>query len=100
MRYLKTYTKLFETIDNLKGWNCEDGIKQSINKEFNFTSFIEAKDFIDKVSDLSELENHHPKIEWMFNKIILTLSTHDAGDIVTEKDIKLANLINSIYENN
>ena len=36
----------------------------------------------------------------MFDKVTLTLSTHDAGDVVTEKDINLANSINEIYENN
>jgi 4a-hydroxytetrahydrobiopterin dehydratase len=69
-------------------------------KDFKFQTFREAQKFVNKVADLSETQNHHPKIEWNYNVVQLILSTHDAGDIVTIKDIKLANSINEIYENN
>ena len=96
MRHLKSYT-IYESTENVSGWK-NDG--KSLTGQFIFRSFESARKFIDQVATESELHNHHPKIEWMFDKVTLTLSTHDAGDVVTEKDIKLANSINEIYENN
>ena len=40
--------------------------------------------------------NHHPEINWVYNKIELTLSTHDAGNKITELDHQLANKIDEI----
>jgi 4a-hydroxytetrahydrobiopterin dehydratase len=96
VRHLKSYT-IYESTENVSGWK-NDG--KSLTGEFIFQSFESARQFINQVATESELHNHHPKIEWMFDKVALTLSTHDAGDIVTEKDINLANSINGIYENN
>lgn len=101
MKHLKKYT-LFEStsIEDLStsnGWTEKDS---SLVKDFGFKSFREAQDFINRVADIAESQNHHPKIEWLYDKVQLSLSTHDAGDTVTNKDIKLANSINSIYENN
>ena len=73
---------------------------KTLVKDFKFESFREAQDFINGVADIAESQNHHPKIEWLYDKVQLSLSTHDASDTVTNKDIKLANSINSIYENN
>jgi 4a-hydroxytetrahydrobiopterin dehydratase len=42
--------------------------------------------------------NHHPEINWVYNKIKLTLSTHDAGDKITDLDYQLANKINEILK--
>ena len=94
MRHLKSYT-IYESTENVSGWK-NDG--ESLTGEFKFKSFASARQFINQIATESESQNHHPKIEWMFDKVTLTLSTHDAGDVVTEKDINLANLINEIYE--
>ncbi len=58
--------------------------------EFKFKSFTEAFGFLAQVAILQEKHNHHAHIENMYNRVTLTLTTHDAGNTVTEKDLKLA----------
>lgn len=67
----------------------------SLEKTFTFPDFIEALSFIVKVGFLSEKMNHHPTITNTFNTVTLTLTTHDAGNIVTEKDREMADIIDS-----
>lgn len=89
MKHLKSY-QIFESRTT---WNKVGG---KLNKQFEFVDFNEALEFINKLAELCESENHHPEINWVYNKINLTLSTHDAGDIITEKDIKLSKMIDNI----
>jgi 4a-hydroxytetrahydrobiopterin dehydratase len=84
--------KFFESVNH--NWKEVDN---KLEKSFQFKDFSEALDFINKLAIICESENHHPEINWVYNKINLKLSTHDAGDIITEKDIKLSNLIDEIY---
>lgn len=72
-------------------------VYNKLEKNFNFPDFHQALKFINEISIICEVENHHPEINWLYNKITLKLSTHDAGDIITEKDIKLAKLIDECY---
>lgn len=99
MKYLKPYTlyervseetKLFE---NHSEWSEVD---EKLQKEFQFDNFTKALDFINKLAEICEEMNHHPNIDWTYNKIKFTLSTHDAGDIITEKDLELASKIDNI----
>ena len=71
-------------------------IDQQLVRHFEFKDFIEAFGFLAKVAILAEKQNHHPVIENVYNKVTLRLSTHDAGDIVTKKDYKLAEAINAV----
>jgi 4a-hydroxytetrahydrobiopterin dehydratase len=71
-------------------------IDNKLQREFEFDDFQQALQFINKIAVICESENHHPEIDWVYNKIILKLSTHDAGDVITEKDIKLAELIDEV----
>lgn len=64
--------------------------------EFKFKNFREAFGFLSQVAILQEQHNHHAKIENMYNRVTLTLTTHDAGNVVTEKDHKLAKAIEKI----
>lgn len=66
---------------------------------FTFSDFSEAFAFICRVALEAEKMNHHPKIINSYNRVELWLSTHDAGDIVTEKDHTLAAKIDSFYTN-
>jgi len=84
--------KLFESVNH--NWKEVDN---KLEKSFQFKDFSESLDFINKLAIICESENHHPEINWAYNKINLKLSTHDAGDIITEKDIKLSKLIDEIY---
>lgn len=60
-----------------------------LQRTYGFKDFVEAIAFVNKVANLAEARQHHPDILVRFNKVTLTLSTHDAGGI-TEKDFDLA----------
>jgi 4a-hydroxytetrahydrobiopterin dehydratase len=68
----------------------------NLKRKFEFKDFNEALSFINKLAPICESMNHHPEINWVYNKIELTLSTHDAGDKITELDHQLANKIDGI----
>ena len=65
----------------------------TLHKIFEFKDFSEAFAFMSRVALAAEKMNHHPKWTNEYNKVEIWLSTHDAGDIVTEKDHKLAEKI-------
>ncbi len=65
-------------------------------KEFEFKDFKEAFAFMTKVAAIAEELKHHPEWSNTYNKVTIKLSTHDAGDIVTEKDKELAKRIDEI----
>jgi 4a-hydroxytetrahydrobiopterin dehydratase len=74
--------------------------KESNNKlsqSFEFQDFVHAFSFMTRVAFAAEKMNHHPEWTNVWNKVSISLSTHDAGDIVTEKDRKLAGAIDKIY---
>ncbi len=65
-------------------------------KSFKFKDFSEAFAFMTKVALLAEKMNHHPYWTNVYNKVEIFLSTHDAGDIVTDRDIKMAEAIDRL----
>jgi 4a-hydroxytetrahydrobiopterin dehydratase len=65
-------------------------------KKFEFADFNKAFSFIAQIALISEKMNHHPTWINTYNKVEIFLSTHDAGNIVTEKDIKLAEAIDKL----
>jgi len=67
-----------------------------LTRHFTFTNFIEAFAFLTKVAFLAEKHKHHPHIINVYNKVSLHLYTHDAGNIVTEKDHQLATAIDEL----
>lgn len=73
-------------------WNEENN---SVYKEFKFSDFKTALEFVNKVGELAEKHNHHPDIELGWGRVKLTLSTHSEGK-VTQKDRQLATLIDKI----
>jgi len=66
------------------GWAGE-----AIQRTFQFKDFVEAMKFVNRVAEQAEGEQHHPDILIRWNKVTLTLSTHDASGI-TAKDFALA----------
>ena len=62
----------------------------SLYKKFEFKDFSEAFAFMTRVALVAEKMDHHPKWTNVWNTVEIWLSTHDAGDIVTAKDKKLA----------
>ncbi|MEE4177391.1 MAG: 4a-hydroxytetrahydrobiopterin dehydratase [Bacteroides sp.] len=65
-------------------------------KKFEFRDFTEAFAFMTRVAFLAEKQNHHPEWKNIYNKVEIRLSTHDAGNVVTEKDRKLATAIDAL----
>jgi 4a-hydroxytetrahydrobiopterin dehydratase len=61
----------------------------AIQRTFSFKDFVESMKFVNQVADQAEADQHHPDVLIRWNKVTLTLSTHDASGI-TEKDFKLA----------
>lgn len=71
-----------------------------LKASFKFNNFIEAFAFMTKVAMVAEKMNHHPNWSNVYNKVEIALNTHDAGDIVTDKDRKLANEIDKVFNGN
>ena len=65
--------------------------------KFSFKDFIDAFAFMTAVAMHAEKQNHHPLWTNVYNTVEFVLSTHDAGNIVTEKDYTLAETITTIY---
>lgn len=74
-------------------WVEEDN---KLKATFKFKDFVEAFAFMSKVALAAEKMNHHPNWSNVYNTVTIELSTHDAGNIVTEKDHKLAEAISGL----
>ncbi len=70
------------------GWQRGQG-RDAITRRFEFKDFSAAFAFVTRVALLAEKMDHHPEWSNVYNKVEVTLTTHDAGG-VTEKDIKMA----------
>jgi 4a-hydroxytetrahydrobiopterin dehydratase len=68
-----------------------------LQRSFEFKDFVHAFAFMTRVAFVAEKMNHHPNWSNVWNKVDIALCTHDAGDIVTEKDKKLADAIDKIF---
>ncbi|MEM1247914.1 MAG: 4a-hydroxytetrahydrobiopterin dehydratase [Acidobacteriota bacterium] len=71
-----------------RGWEFVKKDKV-IRRTYSFPTFPAAVRFVDYVAELAEAAEHHPDIDIRYNKVTLSLSTHDAGGI-TDKDFALA----------
>jgi 4a-hydroxytetrahydrobiopterin dehydratase len=80
-------------LKKLKGWKEVKG-RDAITKKFQFADFSEAFGFMTRVALLAEKMDHHPEWFNVYNKIEVTLSTHDAGG-VTQNDIDMAEAMNA-----
>jgi len=69
-----------------------------LKRNFLFKDFKTAFAFMTKVAIIAEEMNHHPTWTNEYNKVDIRLSTHDAGNIVTDKDHKLALAIDKMFE--
>jgi 4a-hydroxytetrahydrobiopterin dehydratase len=77
----------------MENWKEEDN---KLKKTFEFKNFVEAFGFMTKVAIKAEKLNHHPNWYNSWNKVVFELNTHDAGGKVTEKDHKLAEIIDKL----
>ena len=70
----------------------------SLNASFQFKDFTEAFAFMTEVAFHAEKQNHHPNWSNVWNRVDISLNTHDAGNIVTDKDRQLAEAIDTVYQ--
>ena len=80
-----------------KAWQLEENGKEAITKSFLFTNFIQAFAFMTQVALNAEKMNHHPEWYNCYNRVKITLTTHDVQGL-TKADFKLANVIDKIYQ--
>jgi len=80
-------------ISQLTNWASDN---DALVKPFVFEDFTKAIAFIVQISFIAEKLVHHPEIYNVYNKVTIRLSTHDAGNTVTEKDIQLAKQIDNL----
>lgn len=74
-------------------WQEQDN---KLYRKFEFKNFSEAFAFMTRVALEAEKMDHHPEWKNVYNTVEVWLSTHDAGDIVTDKDKKLAKKIDAL----
>lgn len=75
-----------------KNWKRQEG---KLYKKFNFNNFLEALNFVNKIGNLSEKENHHPDIRFGWGYVEVLLFTH-SEHAVTDKDKMLAAQIDKV----
>lgn len=79
-------------ISQLPDWSVQGKAIQCVK---TFGNFIEAIDFVNKLVEPAEASQHHPDIAVSYNKVTVTVTTHDEGGI-TEKDFALAETISKL----
>ncbi len=72
--------------------------QNKLYRKFTFKDFSEAFAFMTRVALAAEKAEHHPEWTNVYNKVEIWLNTHDAGDIVTDKDKQLAKAIDAIFK--
>lgn len=76
----------------LPDWRVDEG---ELTTEYLFTNFAEAFAFITQVAMLAEKMNHHPTWSNTYNRVSISLSTHDAENKITDLDTKMADKIST-----
>lgn len=74
-------------------WQEQDN---QLTRDFQFADFSEAFAFMTRVALIAEKMDHHPWWSNVYNTVTIRLSTHDAGNTITDKDHKLAAAINKL----
>jgi 4a-hydroxytetrahydrobiopterin dehydratase len=79
----------------LPQWRYQSERGGSITRDFKFIDFNEAFGFMARVALLAEQHNHHPEWSNVYNRVSITLTTHDAGGLST-RDLDLAQRIDNL----
>jgi len=92
MRVL-TEAEVQEQLPNLPGWQLIGG---ALVRGFTFPDFTAAMHFVNAIAALAEQADHHPDIDIRYNRVRLSLLSHDAGGI-TNRDISMTKRINQKF---
>ncbi len=84
--------EITRALQNLPRWNRQGN---EITRTFEFADFAEAMAFVNRVAQVAEQANHHPDITINYNRVTLSLVSHDSGG-VTERDVNMAANINKV----
>ena len=85
-------TEIATELTELAGWEVQN---DKLYRQFSFADFIRAWGFMSQVALLAEAMDHHPEWSNVYGKVIINLTTHDAGGI-SRRDFELAHKINKI----
>jgi len=91
------FKKLTENMEFKKDQSWEEK-NDKLVKTFQFEDFKSSIKFINHVADIANATNHHPEINNIYDKVTIKLSTHDAGNKVTDKDKRMSQKIDSLWK--
>ena len=84
-----------QALQRLEGWRAVDD-RDAIEKEFRFKDFNAAFGFMSRVALYAERNDHHPEWFNVYNRVEITLTTHDAGG-VSDKDVAMAHFMEEAF---
>ncbi|MDJ1185115.1 4a-hydroxytetrahydrobiopterin dehydratase [Roseofilum casamattae] len=87
-----TQSEIIEKAKTLTGWEVWE---DTLRSERKFKDFVEAIAFVNRLVEPAEAADHHPDLAISYNRVTISLTTHDAGGL-TEKDFALAQAISQI----
>ena len=87
--------EITEAISKMSTWQKEG---DSLTAQWIFSDFVRAFQFLAAVAIEAEKQQHHPEIKNVYNRVELRLSTHDAGNRITQKDVDLAQAISDLIK--
>ncbi len=85
-----------DALAGLAQWRLDEA-RGAISRSFRFADFVEAFAFMTEVALVAERSNHHPEWFNVYNRVDITLTTHDAGGL-TQRDIDLARVADRAFE--
>ena len=91
-----TNDQINEALAKLPGWTFAE---DKLSREYRFANFTEAMGFINEMAFACEKANHHPELFNVYSRVEIGLTTHDAGNKVTQKDVDLAAELEKIANN-
>jgi 4a-hydroxytetrahydrobiopterin dehydratase len=84
--------KIEANLEELPGWDLKD---EKLHRELKFKNFVQAFGFMTQAAIIAERMDHHPEWSNVYSRVIIDLTTHEAGGI-SQQDFELAQNINSI----
>lgn len=81
-------------LKNLPGWELKN---EKLHRELKFKNFVQAFGFMTQIAILAEQMDHHPEWFNVYSRVIIDLTTHEAGGI-SQRDFDLAQKINEVLD--
>ncbi|NJK49666.1 4a-hydroxytetrahydrobiopterin dehydratase [Candidatus Gracilibacteria bacterium] len=88
-----TQVEITEQLKQIRGWTIKEG---KLQRTYEFKNFVDAIAFVNRLVEPAEAAGHHPDLIISYNRVTVSLTTHDAGGI-TQKDFDLAQIISRLF---